>query len=170
MPKVTKTPRNKVTGKKKCSGDCKRELSLGRFYNTNNILSGDGKASICKDCMKKMIDYNDMQTLYDILQGLDIPFYYDTWGKCKDIKPEDPWSIYIRQANSKINEFKGASWKNSSFKPEVIKEDVAERNYQASVKQIDFDLTDEIIDKWGAGYELKEYQAFERKYNFLKNN
>ena len=50
-PAKKKTIKSIIPDKKKCD-DCKKELIISNFYNTNNVLS-DGKSSICKKCTKK---------------------------------------------------------------------------------------------------------------------
>jgi hypothetical protein len=111
-PKGTKT-RNK--SEKKICDDCKKSLPINNFYNTNSTLSTDGKLNICKKCIEKTIDPNNIETIYKILQLMDIPFLYTYWQTAKMSSPENPWGAYIRMANSKINEFKTYTWKDSIF-------------------------------------------------------
>ena len=106
MPKTTKKEKVKSQPVKKICDNCKREIASTQFYNTNSVLSVDGKLNICKKCVRSMIDYNRIETVYKILQLLDIPFLYSYWRSALESNPEDPWSVYIRMANSKINEFK----------------------------------------------------------------
>ena len=42
--------------KKVCTG-CNRELTLTNFYNSDNPMFPEGKVNLCKDCIKKLIDY-----------------------------------------------------------------------------------------------------------------
>jgi len=170
-PVKNKTIKSIIPDKKKCD-DCKKELIISNFYNTNNVLS-DGKSSICKKCTKKRINYNNMQSIYDVLKGLDIPFFYSYWATCKEKNPEDPWTIYIRIANSKMNEFKTCRWKDSIFEPQLNNDNINNITniiQQSNSKLEDFIITDYIIDKWNYGYSKEEYYYFEKKYNQLKNN
>lgn len=161
------------TDTKKCTGKCQRELSIKtNFYNTNSPLSKDGKLDICKKCLQDMIDINSMSTVYKVLQLMDIPFYYDYWQKAKINKPDNPWGAYIRMANSGLNEFKNANYNNSIFEgKEKVVEEVNESKKEVSNKnKIDQDELDRLSNIWGYGYKIEELLAFERKYNFLKNN
>lgn len=168
-PAKKKTIKSIIPDKKKCD-DCKKELIISNFYNTNNVLS-DGKSSICKKCTKKRINYNNIQSIYDVLKGLDIPFFYSYWATCKEKNPEDPWTIYIRIANSKMNEFKTSGWKDSIFEPQLNNENINSSNKVVQFsKKSDFILTDEIIDKWGDGYSHEEYYYFEKKWFKLIDN
>ena len=152
---------------KKVCENCNREISLTNFYNTNSVLSVDGKLNICKTCVKSMIDYNRMETVYKILQLLDIPFYYSYWRSAIESNPEDPWATYIRMANSKINEFKKGTWKDSRFEPESI--NPVKYNIDQQIEfQNNFEVTQEMILKWGSKYDQEDYYILERFYNEME--
>lgn len=156
------------TPKKQCE-QCKRILSINQFYNTNSAFSADKKLNICKKCVEEIIDCNNIETIYKVLQLMDIPFLSDYWNSAVEKNPDNPWGIYIRMANSKINEFKNKTWKDSEFKDnENINSN--QPSFVNSIKSSDFEVTDKIVEKWGAGYKFDEYQAFEKKYSLLKNN
>jgi len=157
--------------KKQCE-ECKRNISINQFYNTNSAFSSDGKLNICKRCVEKIIDCNNIETIYKVLQLMDIPFLFEYWDTAKEKNPNNPWSKYITMANSKLNEFKNRTWKDSKFNnnDDENNGNINQQNFVNSIKPSNFEATDDIIEKWGAGYKFEEYQAFERKYNFLKNN
>ena len=154
------------TVKKECD-NCHKELATAQFYNTNSVLSVDGKLNICKTCLKSMIDINKIETVYKVLQLLDIPFLYSYWRSSKEKYPDDPWGNYIRMANSKINEFKNSSWKDSKFEPESINPVKLNMN-QAMAHEIHFDVTNEMILKWGNKYEPEDYYELEQFYNDMQ--
>jgi len=165
MPRKKKESIIKSQTKKICD-NCKRELALTQYYNTNSVLSVDGKLNICKVCVKSMIDYNNIETVYKILQLLDVPFIYSYWRSAKEKAPEDPWSIYIRIANSKMNEFKKGTWKDSKFEPESINQ--VKINIDNMVDHYSsFETTSEIINRWG-NYSNEEYFKLEQFYWDMK--
>lgn len=99
---------------KKCDG-CSKDLVLGNFYQTKSPLSKDGKMNICKKCLNKMIDVDNIETVYKVLQMMDLPFFYDSWERAKRTKPNNPWAAYIVWANTGFNEFNGATYRDSEF-------------------------------------------------------
>ncbi len=168
MPKLTKKEKIKSPPVKKVCDSCKREINSMNFYNTNSVLSVDGKLNICKTCVKSMIDYNNMETIYKILQLLDVPFIYSYWRSAIESNPEDPWNTYIRMANSKINEFKKGTWKDSKFQPDSINP-VKLNMTQTVLNSPHFDVTEEMVLKWGSKHESSEdYYALEQFYNDMK--
>lgn len=156
----------KNTSKKQCE-NCKRDLAMSNYYNTNSVLSVDGKLNICKTCVKEIINPDNIETVYKILQLLDIPFLYSYWRSSIEKNPEDPWSVYIRIANSKMNEFKNNTWKDSKFQPESInpvKVNVMKDNVSAN-----FEITEEIIGRWG-NYPVEDYIKLENFYDDMKTS
>ncbi len=166
-PKGSANKKEKPQPVKKICDNCKREISPTNFYNTNSVLSVDGKLNICKNCVRSMIDYNNIQTIYKILQLLDIPFIYSYWRSAKENSPDDPWGSYIRMANSKINEFKKGTWKDSKFEPESI--NPVKFNMDNIVDHYpSFTPTSEIINRWG-NYSSDEYFKLEQFYWDMKD-
>jgi hypothetical protein len=167
MPKTTKKEKVKSPTYKKVCDNCKREIASTQFYNTNSVLSVDGKLNICKTCVKSMIDYNKIETVYKILQLLDIPFIYSYWRSALESNPDKPWNTYIRIANSKMNEFKKGTWKDSKFEPDSINPVKLNMEQQVTFKN-NFDVTQEMVLKWGNKYEPEDYYILERFYNEME--
>ena len=167
MPRKKKESTTVKLQTKKICDNCKRELAMAQYYNTNSVLSVDGKLNICKVCVRSMIDYNNMETIYKILQLLDIPFIYSYYRSAKEKAPDDPWSIYIRIANSKMNEFKKGTWKDSKFKPESINP-VKLNMDQAIIITNNFDVTNEMVLKWEINMNQKDYYELEQFYNDMQ--
>ena len=163
MANKSNTDKPKIT----CQGGCGRELVESNFYKSKSPMFPNGKISICKKCLEKMINYKDMNTIYTVFQSIDIPFFYNRWEETCKKNPSNPFGNYIRMANSGLNEFNGARWKDSIFgNPQT--------NDSGSFSLDDELLTKEdkkrLIDKWGFGYSDEEMYSFERKYDLLKNN
>lgn len=152
---------------KKCTL-CTKEKRISHFYNSNSKLS-DGKSPMCKNCIKSKIDYNDITTIHSILRTLDIPFNIEYWEKAIKSK-KDPFGSYMRMANS-LRQFQGLTWDDSNFEKEndnnIAGESVTPIKEISSQK---IKVTNELLEKWGTGYDTEEYLQFERKYQALKNN
>lgn len=155
--------------KMRCQGDCKKELTIKtNFYQSKSPFFPKGRVNICKKCVAKMIDYNNIDTIYTVMQTLDIPFFYNRWEEAVKNKPDNPFGSYIRQANSGINEFEGARWKDSVFKANEnqINKNISE--ISASTNMIDGQELERLKDKFGYGYPDEEYLLFEKKYDELR--
>ena len=78
-----KKPIKKVEGQKIiCQNkDCDkmgRHLTLDDFYKSRNATVSHHP--YCKDCVNKMVDVNNLQSVYDVLKVLDTPFIMDVWN------------------------------------------------------------------------------------------
>ena len=155
-----------IKPKIKCQGKCGRELAETNYYQSKSPFFPNGKVNICKKCLKDMVDLKDINTVYSVMQMLDIPFYYDIWEKC--LESDNPLGGYIRQANSGINQFSGARWKDSIFNSNgsnIEKDYIKEKNKNKyEINNITFE---ELENKWGFGYSEEEYFYFEKKYRKL---
>lgn len=167
VAKVKKTTESKAEKPKiKCTGKCGREISDINFYNSNSPMFPNGKVTICKKCLKEMINYNDINSIYQMLQTMDLPFIEEIWSSCEEGNG-DTFGNYIRQVNS-LPQFKNMRWKDSSFMS------------GSNNKMTNGIITNEpllkdqerirLIDKFGLGYSDEELYSFEKKYELLKNN
>jgi hypothetical protein len=155
--------------KKECQGECGKLLDLDKnFYKTRSKMFPSGCSSICKKCIKDMIDYDNMKSIYDVLRQLDISFICKYWNKAVESKKET-FGIYVTMANS-LPQFEGLTWEDSVFEDKNESKNKVFDNIQNSPPKVKFEITEELIAKWGEGYEIEEYRSFERKYNMLKNH
>lgn len=164
--------KDEVGSKKiKCSGKCHRELVVNNnFYKSKSPFFPDGYVNVCKQCIADMVDYNDISTVYTVCQTLDIPFFYNRWNETCEKNPKNPLGNYIRMANSGINEFGGARYKDSifdDFESDGTQSNSLVDNNNSLLSKLE---KDKLIDKWGFGYSEEELYSFEKKYNLLKNN
>lgn len=163
-----------------CKGKCGKKLSENNFYISKSPMYPDGKIPICKKCIREMIDYDDINTIYTVLQAIDIPFYYNRWQECVE-RGGYIMGNYIRMANSGINEFKGARWKDSIFERvkdgdeepiEIITTNKNTQEKELKTNTFNMTITPEVLyklkDKFGYGYPDEEYLLFEKKYSELR--
>lgn len=166
--KIEKEERQKI----KCVGKCERELGENNFYNSNSPLFPNGKANLCKKCIQDMIDSENIQTIYDVLQMLDLPFLYQYWVSAKNKNPNNPWGAYIRMCNSGLNEFKGKRYKDSSFDGDGNNQRCNANTF--SFDDIERDLlnefrpTKDMLLRWGTKYVAEQYIRLENFYNDMK--
>lgn len=162
----------------------KNPISETNFYTSKSPLFPDGKVHMCKKCLNKMIDFNDMTTIYRVLQILDVAFFYDVWNKVynDNIDKEDKiLGLYIKEIN--LGQFFNKRYSDSIFekpKEEIEKENlenIKKSNKKKNKKTVDdildeFEVTIDMIMKWGTNYEKKEYFQLENLYNniYSKNS
>jgi len=175
MPRIKKNnstsakPQKKVT-EITCAA-CTESKKPLEYYVSYNPIHQSGRIPYCKSCLRNMIaDENGNVTLEKVketLRLIDRPFLYNIWKSSLEDK-FDTFGCYIK--NIQMVQYRKLGWTDSKFLPEVENElNYNNAETQQQVKS-NFILTDEIKDKWGNGYKLEEYEAFEKKYILLKNN
>lgn len=108
------------------------------YYNTaNKIYENIGKLPICKLCLKKMVDYSNIDSVYAVLQQFDIMFHIEYWEKAEKSRM-DTFGRYISMANS-LPQFIDTGWRDSVFK--------AKTQPIKTVESVKYENTVEVIDK-----------------------
>jgi hypothetical protein len=106
-----------------------------------------------------------IESVKNVMLEMNKPFILDLWissiEEAKKTGKKDIFGLYKKNVDQ--NNATG-TWADSLFEIQHVKENI---NVDSIIKN---EITDELIDKWGIGYEKDEYHAFERKYNMLKNN
>jgi hypothetical protein len=170
MPKVNynvaKKPQKKVK-ELTCSG-CGELKKDTDFYASYNPIHATGRLPYCKACLIRMsTDSNGsvlMDKLYETLKLVDRPFIYDLWNTSITENPTNTIGSYFK--NLSLSQNRNFTWKNSAFQ----EDDKPIQNTGNVNKFSDFILTDELTDKWGAGYTNEEYFYFEKKWYKLIDN
>ena len=147
----------------------KKLLIEDKFYSSNSPLFGSThKVPICKSCISDMIDYNNINTIYKVLQIMDIPFDYETWEKCSSKNSKNIIGVYLRQVKN-LSQWQGKTWKDSifnSFNNNTNKENNDMNNYS----NINEEIPIELINKWGNNYTIQQIEKLEKFNKDMMNS
>ena len=144
---------------------CQEDKRALHFYVSYNPLH-NGFLYWCKKCIREFVDVDDINSVKSILMQFDLPFIYDIWLISVEDKHET-FGTYMK--NIRMRQTRDYTWKDSVFQPtERYTDKAAKLDIENNKNK--FIVTEEIVNRWGEGYENDEYRAFERKYNFLKDN
>lgn len=148
------------TGKKKCIS-CNREIHVRNFYKSQSNLFEDGLVSVCKECLFKLVDKNDLEnSIKSILIKIDKPFLVDVWKATLE-SDGDPIRMYVKNINS-LKQYRDMTYRDS------VHENINEvrKSYEENLQFTDdsIQVTDEIKIKWGLGYTDYEYAYLEKFY------
>lgn len=143
----------------------KNPISSKEFYKSNSPMADNGKAPFCKKCIKDMINYEDINTIYSVLQALDIPYLFDYYDKCV-LSEKDTFGNYLRMANS-LTQFKGLTWKDSMFDSSISKSNT--NNIEKDTEKIVEDEV-EYNEEWRGSYAKSDLKYLEDYYNDLKTD
>ena len=178
---------------RKICTNCNTERPLIDYYVASNPLtSSDGRyVNVCKECIKAASLDKDGNLNKDefrrMLQLIDRPFLPDIIDsaisevKAKGEKSRsDVIGIYMKNISSlpqysKMSFMDGIEYVELSEKEkqEYIEAEKKKKAEQEAVYKSDnnnFELTQEIVDRFGDGYTKSQYRKMEKKYDKLKQN
>lgn len=95
--------------------DCENDKDRDRsYYRSNNKMYRKiGRIPVCKECLAKKVNLEDMNTVYDVLRELDIVFDIEHWDAAVKSKAST-LGKYMSMANS-LPKLKGLGWDDSTF-------------------------------------------------------
>lgn len=148
----------RVASEKKTCLKCGNDYAVSSFYSHRNPLLHE-RFGFCKKCVKSNVDLNDMETLYNFLRTMDIPYLKEFWKQANDAENETI-GTYLKNLNS-LRQNKELRFKDS--------DDISGKTNKAELVDIetDFELTNEIIKKWGRNLELEDYIFLEEEFENL---
>lgn len=146
---------------KKCCTNCGTSKRLSEnFYLSNNKFEKDGRMNVCKSCIKKGINLNDLSSVLNILKMMNRPFLQDQWAsainEAKRKNSDDYFGVYIKTL---LFNFKDWTWSDNGT--ESIEEHPSEPSPE--LVDIDDDYIEELHRYWGKGYTTEEYQYLEEE-------
>ena len=157
--------------KRKICTKCNKDKKITDFYNSKNPMFIDGKVPICKECIKKMINIEEIDTIYKFLKSVNLVFDINIWNSCLECDgKKDKIGEYMRRINS-MPQYKDLTWNDSVFE---IHEDIDEVSnskeeqeiiYEENKDEEPFIVTKEMVQRWGKGHTLDEYEYVEYCYN-----
>lgn len=165
------TPRKKrptqPKPKKTCSDpDCQRLLDHSYFFKVDSPMFPDGRINICRYCVRRIVDLDDMEQVITFLRQIDKPFIQRYWDEAVTHK-NHTLGEYIRKVNSlkqvKDKEFDHTEGVNALGKTQdIIVEKLPDVVKTEKGKLIEYNNSLKI--RWGLSYKKHEYLAMEKFY------
>ncbi len=147
---------------------CGETKKVADFYVSNSVFhAGTGRVPYCKTCLKNMsVDRQgniDIKKFKTVLKEIDKPFINEALQsayKQAQKNNDDVIGIYFKNINS-LPQYKNLVWSDSVFESEP------ETEPNEYSWDIDFEVTPEIVDRWGR-YSDEEYFKLEKFYWDMK--
>ena len=162
-----KKPIKKVEGQKIiCQNkDCDkmgRHLTLDDFYKSRNATVSHHP--YCKDCVNKMVDVNNLQSVYDVLKVLDTPFIMDVWNDVCNSESNNYLGDYLRILNfTQRRKYEGLGYTDSIF--ELSKDAKISEEVQTAI-----DEAPKWDDDWQGVYTKSDLKYLNDYYMGLQND
>lgn len=148
----------KTASEKKTCLKCGNDYAVSSFYSHRNPLLHE-RFGFCKKCVKGNVDLNSMETLYSFLRTMDIPYLKEFWKQANESDTETI-GTYLKNLNS-LRQNKELRFKDS--------DDISGKTNKAELLDIDtdFELTDDVVKKWGRNLEMEDYVFLEEEFENL---
>ncbi len=173
IPKVGRKPqsKNKPQVAEITCLSCGMTKKSSEFYVSSSVFNaGTGRVQYCKSCCVSMsCDKNgnvEIDSLKNVLQKIDKPFLPNVLQSAyEEAKKSDqnPVTLYFKNINS-LHQYNDLTWRDS------VKD-----SKNAELDDIDddcgdFEITKDMIIKWGKGFDPEQYMMLEDLYQNLYNS
>lgn len=151
--------------KKMCVTCNKEKYHKNDFYTSNNDFhKNDGKFPVCKDCILLSLNYDNLETIYDVLRQMNRPFLIEVWEKSViEAKKSNKEIFGVYYKNILLNN-KTLTWNNSILNQrESVNNNYSQEDL--SNHHIDFNVTKDMIIRWGSNYSTEDYMKLENFYD-----
>lgn len=152
---------------------CDKKISITKnstAYVSHSKTSFEGKMIWCKDCVNKQYMEYWHQFNGDLRKAI--------WHTCRKFDIPFTDHKFDMMATAVLKDDYGSERAIGTYisKLFTIKTDENLRCFDDGLTDINTlyfeseEVSQSLEEKWGAGYSPVEYESFEKKYNFLKNN
>jgi hypothetical protein len=140
------------------------------YYASSSVYHlGTGRVQFCKNCCIDMShDENgiiNVEKFKILLEQIDKPFLNDVLQSAYEESQKDgkstPFQLYFKNINS-LNQYKKMTWKDSKFNTDN------NINHNQIKYETHFNVTNEMILKWGSKYDPEDYYELEQFYNDMQ--
>ena len=139
-----------------------RHLSLDEFFKSRNTTVAHHP--YCKECVEKMVDLNNLETVFDILKVLDTPFIMDEWNRvCKEYKKN-----YMGHYLKAVNFTRRAKYAGLKFEDSVY--ELSENKEMTEVVENALDELPVWSDEWQGKYTASDLKYLNEYYQGLNND
>lgn len=156
--------------KKKCQGACGKDRAHTFFFKVDSPMFPDGMINICRDCVREMVDVDNVEQMIGFLRQIDKPFYQDEWEVALQTRDKKhPIGAYMQKLA--LQQYKGKTFKNSDGVDGVGKVDLSSINPPEAIENERGEsivYSDDLVSKWGVGYNKVEYLKMEKFYQDMR--
>lgn len=169
MGKMQNNSRNKLAVKPSVPKDekswtitcthCSEMKTADNFYVDKK--SNIGRLTMCKDCIKTLSysgeEFN-LDSFIKTLKKINKPYIYKTMQQVlqSDKEPVGNYFVHISKGDKALMSYDESDLSGYKVEENLMPKETAE-----------FEISDQIIEKWGDGFDFEEYRDFEKKHREL---
>ncbi|MEK4427817.1 hypothetical protein MHB54_01010 [Paenibacillus sp. FSL M7-0802] len=154
---------------KKVCLKCNKSQTVDKYYKSESDEYADKLYPVCKNCVVTSVNTENIGEVQDQLMKLNRPFVYNLWESSKEEAVRRKMTIFgVYMKNVQLAHNRHLTWKDSIFE-----DDMDIENYQDDENKkykFDFEITPEIILRWGSNYEAEDFIKLEDFYQKMKTS
>lgn len=159
---IKKSDGEKIICQNKDCDKMGKKLTVDDFYKTRN--GAVPYYPFCKDCVNKMIDLHNLDTVYDVLKVLDVPFIMDLWNVVCNSGTKNYIGEYLKLINFKYKKkYDGLGFNDSVFT--ISKDNNVSEDLQQAMDDIPV-----WNDEWQGKYTKSDLEYLNNYYKGLTND
>lgn len=143
---------------------CEKDKRKVDFYVSYSPIH-NGYVPICKTCLQNNVDVSDLESVQDMLRMIDRPYIEYVW-KAAIQEGRSVFGTYMKNIN--MRQFRNLTWKDSIFSNEnqaLNGESNSEIESFDNLDSFQFNVSSDMIKKWGKNFEPEDYFQLEDFYN-----
>lgn len=156
--------KKKVENDRKTCIDCGATKVMSfNFYSSHSSMFPDGKAPICKTCIKDKLDVSDLSSVKKILRQIDKPFIFTEWQVALKTGKE-PFGTYLRIISG-LHQYKNLTYDGSIDGEVSVLEYKIHNEIELNEEEIYGRAEPEVRRKWGLAFSNREYYELEKTWH-----
>lgn len=139
---------------------CKEKRTELQYIKTSNRFFVGGYSPICTECLERLIDKNDLESVDELCCWLNIPFLINQWINATNIDPSHPLLQYIKMVNEALK-YEKLSWKDMNENWRKMRE---EGTLEESLDICNETWLREMKQKWVGVLTIDDYRYLDNFY------
>lgn len=159
----------KDNNEEKVCSKCKKSKKLKTDYyiSASDLIHSDGRLGVCRQCLWNIIDFDNKSSLIIAMRSIDRPFLIEMYNVARDSKKKNKSGEYMRLLGMKQNRY--LTYADSDFGEDG--EEALKKVSDYKYDEIGFteDEMEQLIQFWGRGFTLEEYEFLQTEYETFLN-
>ena len=139
---------------------CREKRNEFQYIKTKNRFFVKGYSPICTECLERLIDNNDLESVDDLCRWLNIPFLINQWIKAVEIDSSHPLNGYIKMVDEALT-YEHLNWKEMNDNWKKMRE---EKTIDDAVDICNENWLRDMKKQWGSPLTIDEYRYLDNFY------
>lgn len=159
---------SKMREDQKICSKCKVVKHEREYYMASStLIHADGKLGVCKECLNSITDFQDRRSVIQSMRLIDRPFLSETYHRVRKMDIDNHLGIYMRSLG--VPSYKYMNFGDSQFDMQdgIDFDEIDKEKENIDITEEEYEY---LIDFWGRGFTLDEYEFLHTEYEKFVND